>query len=260
MFDLILVTVAGLSQLLSAILGFIGTDKLTRKKLQWRRAAFIVFLVIGAASIAWSAYRSNSVQDAIKEGVDKLVVRDNGAPGETKLFLRCDDAVMPKVMLPTGELFVFGPHASTVSSDMPSLRVAALTRRFQPVGSPVVWNSKPNSIDAGQKCQLFNYGSGSVFDVVLTFDVAAKKVVTQGAGKTSGEMIGSGKWIVNIPKIDPGAGEPFVFYFFNAFAQAFFDIDATAPSATFMKTNDGPRQSIKVISASHRPLFLNPPM
>jgi len=106
MFDLFLVIVAGIFQLLSAILGFVGTDKLTKKQLRRRRAAFIAFGLLGATAIAWGAYRSNSVQDAIKEGVDKLVAKGNGAE-ETKLFLRCDYAIMPKVMPPIGEIFVF---------------------------------------------------------------------------------------------------------------------------------------------------------
>jgi hypothetical protein len=175
MFDLFLVIAAGVSQLLSAILGFVGTDKLTTKQLRKRRAAFIAFGILGAAAIAWGAYRSNSVQDAIKEGVDKLAAKGDGAE-ETKLFLRCDYAIMPKVMPPTGETFVFGPHAPNISPDMPSLGAASLGRYFAPAGSPLVWSPKPDGIDEGQKCQLFNYGSGPVFDVVLTFDVVARKL------------------------------------------------------------------------------------
>jgi hypothetical protein len=218
MIDLILVIVAGLSQLLSAILGFVGTDKLTRKQLRWRRATFIILGVLGAAAIAWSAYRSNSVQDAIKEGVDKLIARSDGAPPEeTKLFLQCGSAALPKVIPPTGEIFIFGPHASKISPDLPSPGMASLGRYFGPPGGAISWTSKPNSLEVAEKCQLFNYGAGPVFDVALTLDVAARKAdaVPGSVAKTSGEVIQSGKWTVNIGKIDAGASEPFVFYFYT---------------------------------------------
>ncbi|MGA2313747.1 MAG: hypothetical protein ABSF87_15475, partial [Xanthobacteraceae bacterium] len=55
-----------------------------------------------------------------------------------------------------------------------------------------------------------------------------------------------------------GAGNPFVFYFFNRFWPFFVQIDLP-PSASFIRSNNAPRQSIEVLSAAHnQPIWLNP--
>ena len=175
-----------------------------------------------------------------------------------RLFLQCDWSVMPTVMPPSGEIFVFEPH----SPDLPEgLKYsAALGKQFAPPGSAISWTSNDNKIPAfGNKCQVFDYGSGPVFDVNLVFNVSARKVnVNEGGGKSSGDVIQSGQWIVPIPKIDEGASNPFVFYFFNRFWSSFVQIDQP-PLASIIRNNNAPRQSIEVVSAAHnQPIWLNP--
>jgi|GEM_PF-4999883 hypothetical protein len=262
MFDFALFFVAGVCQL---ALGFLALRVSFRppNKAQWARYvwAFLVIGLIGLVAVFWSGVRSANVQQAIADGVEKIEVKlgiSKGQTEEPKLFLQCDWVVMPKVMPPSGEIFVFEPHSTNLSQGI--MYGAALGKQFAPPGSPISWNLKDSERPAfGNKCQLFDYGSGPVFDVNLVFDVSTRKViVNEGGGKQSGDKIQSGQWIVAIPKIDEGAGNPFVFYFFNRFWPFFVQIDLP-PSASFIRSNNAPRQSIEVLSAAHnQPIWLNP--
>jgi len=67
---------------------------------------------IGGIAIVWSAIRSSSVQDTIKDGIAKLVAKADGTnqPAEAKLYFQCDWGSMPKLMPSAGEIFVLEPH------------------------------------------------------------------------------------------------------------------------------------------------------
>jgi hypothetical protein len=259
MFDFVLLAIAGFCQLALGVLGFRVSFHPPNKALKGPyELAFLVIGLIGLGAIVWSGIRSVNVQRVIADGVEKIEAKLGimKVAEETKLFIQCDWAVMPKAMPPSGEIFVFEPHSINLSQGL--MYGASLGKHFAPAGSQVTW--KDNEGPAfGNKCEVFDYGSGPVFDVNLTFDVSTRKViVNEGGGKSSGDKIQSGQWIVPIPKIDEGANNPFVFYFFNRFWPLFVQIDLP-PSASSIKSNNAPRQSIEVVSAAHnQPIFLNP--
>jgi hypothetical protein len=170
-------------------------------------------------------------------------------------FCSCDLGLMPKIMPSSGETFIVQPHSSN-----PSLvGMSGTERQFAPPGSPLTWISKEKDVLAsGHRCRLFNYGSSPIFDVTLTFNVAILGVKSNdGGGKQSDAALSGGDVAVSIAKIDQGLESAFVFYFFNRFSPYFFRIDPT-PSATFIRSNNSDKQSLKVISSLHQPLFLNP--
>jgi hypothetical protein len=222
--------------------------------------AFVFVGLIGVAAIVWSGYRSSSVQDTIKEGVDKIVTVVVSKPQQqetedAKLFLQCDWGAMPKVMPASGEIFIVEPHSST-----PSLvGMSGIGRQFGPPGSPLVWTPEGKEILAfGHRCKLFNYGPNPIFDVILKFDALIRAVkINDGGGKQSGDVLNNDKVIVQIAKVDQGQDNAFTFYFFNRFSPYFLQIEPT-PSASFVKSNNSPLQLVTVISSEHQPLFLNP--
>jgi hypothetical protein len=258
MLDVALLIAAGLCQLALAYLGFRISIKPAKKGAkQFQLIAFGLIGFVGVVAIVWSGIRSASVQDTIKVGIDKLVAKSDGTnqTDDAKLYFQCDWTAMPKVMPLSGEIFVFEP---LTPNPMPELIGANLGRLFAPVGSDVTWSTKDKPTpDYGHKCQLFNYGSGPVFDVALAFDVVVRQDIANDSGHIGGEIVQSGQWTVPIPKVDQGVSNPFVFYFFNPLWRYFIQIDPT-PSATFIRSNEAERQTIKVISSTHQPIFLNP--
>jgi hypothetical protein len=263
--DLALLAIAGFCQLAIGLLGLRVSLRAPKKAMRGQyELVFLIIGLVGFAAIVWSGLRSASVQQVIANGVEKIEIKlgiikiDGGvAAEETKLYLQCDWAVMPKVMPPSGEIFVFEPHSTNLSQGL--MYGTGLGKQFAPAGSPISWTLKDNEAPAfGNKYQLFDYGDGPVFDVNLVFHISTRKVVpNKSGGKSSGDKIESGEWIVPIPKVDQGANNPFVFYFFNRFWPVFIEIDMP-PSASFIKSSNAPRQPIDVISATHtQPIVLN---
>jgi hypothetical protein len=262
MFDFTLLMVAAICQL---ALGFLGLRVTTRRVKKEHRSryelAFVIVGLIGLAAIVWSGLRSGIVQQGIADGVERIQARlgivDSKHDQEAKIFIQCDFGILPKTMPASGEIFISEPHSSNPSL----IGMGGIERQFAPAGSPIMWNPKDKDKDFpafGYRCQLFNYGTSPIFDVTLTFNVSLLSVKTNdGGGKQSDKVVATDKIMVLIAKVDQGAENAFVFYFFNRFSPYFLQIDPT-PSATFVRSNNSERQSLEVISSTHQPFFINP--
>ncbi len=262
MLDFILLLVAGLSQLALGVLGLRVSVWPPKKKVHKGRywLAFLCIGVIGLGALVWSGYRSVQVQDAIVDGMEKikakLVTREITTVEDSKLFLQCDWTPMPKNLPASGEIFVL----ESISPDpMNDLGGGGLSKQFGPPNNPLIWSPVEKKIgDFGYKCQLFDYGSGPIFDVRLIFDVLVKKAVKNDGGATSGDIIKTTQWGAYIPKVDQGPEKPFVFYLFNRFWPNFVQINMP-PKATYIKDSKSDRASIDVLGNSYgQPIFLNP--
>jgi hypothetical protein len=254
MLDFALLLVAGLCQLALAILGFWPSARPPKK-------TFVLIGLIGVGAIIWSGVRSGKVQGIIADGVQKIEAKLHVTPqgDETEVFFQCEWSLLPKLMPASGELFIYQTNSVSSVEALRTFGGGALGKMFGPAGSELRWSNDNTKQAIGEKCELFNYGSGPIFDVVLTFDVALQNAIPQGSGsQTGGEIAGTGKWIVPISKVDEGRSNPFEFYFFNRYWPYFIQINPT-PSATFIRSSNADRQTVKVISSAHdQPIFLDP--
>jgi hypothetical protein len=252
--DLVLLFVAALCQLALGFLGF-------RASVPPPKWTFVLVGLVGVGAIVWSGYRSGNVQGLIADGVQKIQqkLQITASSDETEVYFQCDWTPMPKLMPASGEINVFEPSAGDPLGALKTFGGANLGKQFGPPGGELRWSNDGKAFVDGHKCQLFNYGNGPLFDIVLTFDVALREVVKNvGGGESTGKILENGKWIADIPKLDEGRTNPFEFYFFNRFWPYFIQIDPT-PSATFIRSNDAARQTVNVISSAHnQPIFLNP--
>src|SRR4029077_12682169 len=84
---------------------------------------------------------------------------------DAKLYLQCDWTPMPKNLPASGEIFVL----ESLSPDPIGVDVSGgLSKQFGPPNNPLIWSPLEKKIgDYGQKCQLFDYGTGPLFDVRL---------------------------------------------------------------------------------------------
>ena len=267
MFDFILLFIAGVCQLFLGFLGIIlSTRRTTKAQKTHYEWVFLIIGVIGFAAIVWSGWRSVSVQETIADGVEQIEIKlginkaGNGQPEETRLYFQCEASLMPRTFPSSGEIWVYQPLGANALEALTTFGGATLGKVFgQPQGE-VKWLNDPAKIATGQKCQLFNYGNGPLFDVMITFDVVLREVVkhTDGGGSNSGAILQSGKWNLDVPKIDEGRSNPFEFYFFNRMWPYFIQI-GSSPTATSIKSNDAARQSVKLISSAHnQPIWINP--
>jgi hypothetical protein len=218
-------------------------------------SAFAIVGVIATMANFIELHGSDATQREIKAGVDQLL---GHKITEAELYFGCDWTPMPKTMPASGEIYVYEPHALDALTTLKTFGGASLGRQFGPPGAELKW-SADDKLAAGEKCQLFNYGTGPIFNVLLTFDVALRNVINNGGGAiNTSDLVESGQWQLPISKIDEGRSNPFEFYFLNRAWPYFIQISPT-PSVSFLKNNGGQRLSAVVISAERNNLiFLNP--
>jgi hypothetical protein len=121
MLDFILLLVAALAQLALGALGLRVSTHPPRKANRWRyELAFVLIGLVGIGAIVRSGVRSVSVQQTIADGVERIQVKlgiggQSNFTEETKIFLQCDFALMPKTMPTSGEIFIVEPHSASPS-------------------------------------------------------------------------------------------------------------------------------------------------
>jgi hypothetical protein len=95
-----------------------------------------------------------------------------------------------------------------------------LAEMFMTKGNEFAW-PKPKNFPYlnGCQCTVINYTDGPVFNIVMPLLEVFREIIpdpqepnTQHAGK----IRVSRHWQINIDKIDPGIGNPFKFYIYNA--------------------------------------------
>jgi len=173
-----------------------------------------------------------------------------GLPHESKgnpiIFAECNYGLWPSAYPPNGRIYFTNIQSSSAPSSLGYF-----------FGDPGSQSSRIGPFKFDHECKLTNYSILPVFDVKISLYAIFKEAIVETAtARKSGNVKVTREWPLEIPKIDPGKENPFVFYIVN-FSKDFVDISLPR-TITLRREADQVEQTFPLNQPTHIYLLLMP--
>lgn len=177
------------------------------------------------------------------------VIRTSSDPG---LFVECQHIRFPIKVASDGRTFGLNLFPTPLAN-----RGGGMGEYSGIPGSD--FNISNNPLTTGYKCSVTNYGPRPMLAIRIGLNLVFQKAVRDKDNPNAvrnGEITAQRPWRIDVPKIDPGANNPFIFYIWNI-TDAWVNV-SFPDSVEAEYIGDPERFKFRLSSANYGPLNFSP--
>jgi hypothetical protein len=167
-----------------------------------------------------------------------------------EICIECRGSTLPS-HVPAGGFFFF--DLVTVLLELPQPQIIPISHSARQPGEPLGWEDFDKIIAPPWACEVTNFTTAPMFNVVLELKVQFREVVTSGASPgvtSSGSLVAERRCPILINTISPGDSGKFRFYIYNQ--TDYFGFTIMPDKLIYQTIGSDVRRAAKIMHVGHR--------